>query len=445
MKRMFYHLAVILIISFAVIQAGAVNSIPQKIKLVQESQKVEKEAVNSVQSNKYFELFNLDERTDGKFYTMVDENGEIIMRTARHLHGGNSYITGDNKHFEVTRVVQDTAYAREIEKEQTSSFLFNDMIKSFQKKLPSFNIPTVFQRDNQENRLIGIYHSHGAESYVPSDGKESIDAGGGILRVGDVFASSLENLNIHTIHSKEPHVPQDSGAYLRSRRTAEEQLKKGPDAIFDVHRDAVPPEEYLVDDMVQIQLIVGGQNQNSANNRKFAEGLKAAADEQHPNLVKGILVASGSYNQDLTPRAMLMEVGAHENNREGAEKSIGLFADVVNSYVYGSASGREGTGLLRDTPKGPGGIAAGRALGLIVLAALGVGAYLLISTGSFEELKAKVKQFADTEFANYLGKFNLRGKSASGEQENESENSVELSGEADISGDSSDKTDESGE
>ncbi len=69
-------------------------------------------------------------------------------------------------------------------------------------------------------------------------------------------------------------------------------LKEEPAALFDVHRDAVPAEQYEgeVDgeEVAQVMIVVGQQNQNQAENEEFAEMLKQAADEENPDLVKGI-------------------------------------------------------------------------------------------------------------------------------------------------------------
>lgn len=366
----------------------------------------------------YFDMINLDERDDQEYYTMVDEGGRVIMKTARHLHAGDRYITRDNRYYEVFKVEGDKAYAREIKKagKETSS-----LVKSITIHLPWSNLLSLFTAGpgEQDNRLIGIYHSHGAESYVPSDGSESIDQGGGVVQVGEAMAQALESLGIDVIHSRETHVPHDAGAYVRSRRTVEEKLKEDPDALFDVHRDAAPAEEYLEEvegeERVQIMLVVGRQNQNSANNQRFAEGLKAVADQKYPGLVKGILMANGNYNQDLSPRNLILEVGSHENEREGAEESVVLFADVANGYLYGSEAGREQVGLGAETREGPGGIAAGRVITLIVLVILGAGAYLLISTGNLEEFKAKLKNFMEKEFKDLGGILRPGGKGSPGQ------------------------------
>ena len=71
--------------------------------------------------------------------------------------------------------------------------------------------------------------------------------------------------------------------------------------------------------MVQIQLVVGRQNQNQAANQEFAEKLKAVADEKYPGLVKGIFAAKGNYNQDMMPTSILIEVSTHENEKEAAQ------------------------------------------------------------------------------------------------------------------------------
>ncbi len=400
--RKFTFAAVVLVIILAgIFQLMAWENGPGKDAVYSQVQRAE--------TRDFFELFNLDETGDGNHYTMVDENDNPILRTARHIHVGDRYICGENKLYEVHNVVDYTAHAREIERTQAESGFFREIFSGIGERLFVFNVPALFQReqDGQGNRVIGIYHSHGAESYVPDDGEESLPEGGGILDVGKSLSSALEDRGITAIHSEEPHVPHDSGAYMRSRRTAEELLQEEPDALFDVHRDAVPPEEYLEEiegeERVQVLMVVGRQNQNSASNQQFAEGLKSSADELHPNLVKGILMAQGSYNQDLTPRAMLLEVGAHENKKSDAEESIAIFAGVIDNYLYGTKEGSEQIGLSPDTRGGPGGTAVDQVIGLLFLVAAAAAAYLFISTENLEEMKAKLKNFTTREFRDIAG------------------------------------------
>ncbi|NLZ93582.1 MAG: stage II sporulation protein P, partial [Firmicutes bacterium] len=212
---------------------------------------------------------------------------------------------------------------------------------------------------------------------------------------------------IKVIRSKEPHTPHDAGAYQRSRRTVEEALKEQPDVLIDVHRDAVPEEEYLEEvegeERVQVQLVVGRQNQNRANNQQFAEGLKKKADEKYPGLVKGIFMARGNYNQDMSPRAILIEVGSHTNDKAQAEETVALFSEVLNDYVYGTAEGEQAASPAPTTSKGAGGTALRSVLWLVIGVVVAVAIYLLISTGGFTQMKQKLQDFKNKEMSNFLG------------------------------------------
>ena len=244
---------------------------------------------------------------------------------------------------------------------------------------------------------MGIYHSHGR--ILRPATVDSNDSGGGIIEVGTSFTRARRRRD--KVRHPETHVPT-CGRLQPSRRTAAKLVSDNLDAIFDVHRDAVPEEEYDRDidgrDLVQIMMVIGHQNQNMNNNKSFAEGLKRVADANHPGLIKGILVAQGNFNQDLSPRAILIEVGAHTNSRQQAEESAALFADVVNNYLY-AQQGRAGGG----------GIAVNSAIRLAIALVLAIFIYLLISAGSWEEVKKKVVSFFTREFADLKKELKIRG------------------------------------
>ena len=106
-------------------------------------------------------------------------------------------------------------------------------------------------------------------------------------------------------------------------------------------------------------------------------------------------MARGNYNQDMLPLAMLIEVGSHENTREGAERSIALFSDSVAAYFLG----REGD----QAREGVGATALRSLLWLVLLAGVALGVYMLISTRNMEELRSKFRGFFKKEFAEFGG------------------------------------------
>ncbi len=346
----------------------------------------------------------MDCAVDG-YYTMKDIDTEaVILLTARRLFPGNEYIDQHNILYRVEDVEEGVGWARQLGEVQLSDPPEDAQVlrSALQGSLAA--VGEGAQDDEQERQItVAIYHSHGAESYVPSDGEEFIEEGGGILIVGERLADALEEMGVNVLFSRETHVPHDAGAYHRSRRTVEELMKQGADVFVDVHRDAVPAHTYKTeingDTVVQLQFVVGQQNPNSAAIREFAESMKAKVDQRYPGLVKGIFMARGNYNQDMFPMALLIEVGTHETTREGAEEAVAMYAESVRNYFLGppeAAAGEEGADLQRT---------AGRSiLWVVLLALIAVAVYLVISTRDLEELKAKVARFFRGEFLDLTGR-----------------------------------------
>jgi len=335
-------------------------------------------------------------------FSFVDESGKVVYITAWETQVGDQCLTENNKRFEVVSIEGKIAHVKligEVDLSQYGPSIDNKALGFLQSRIASA----------EGKGKVAIYHTHSDESYVPTDGKESILGAGGIYKVGDAFANALQADGLEVIHSDAKHDPHDNMAYERSRRTVVDLLKQQPDAIFDVHRDATPPEVYDTtingQDVTKVQLVVGKYGATGKQIEDYALQLKATADKLHPGLIKGIFFAKGGdYNQDLLPRSMLLEVGSHTNNRQAAERGIALFADVMPAILGKTAappSGSAGAGF-GTTETGPSG--ASKSIGWIVgIVIVGTAAFLLLSTGSMRETKAKLKQFATTEFTNFFG------------------------------------------
>jgi stage II sporulation protein P len=264
---------------------------------------------------------------DPGYFTLLDENNKELTVMAREIAVDDEYISGDNKHYIVTRV--DTkkreAYTR-LEGEIT--------------------LPTVSQNDyievaRQQDGSILLYCTHNSESYVPSDGEESTEGDGGINDVAQALAKNLEKKGIRAVFSKEVHDPHDAGAYRRSRQTAIKMIKENMpvQAVFDIHRDAVPKNHYVTkvdgQNMSAIRIVLGRRNQNRKANEELARKLKSVADKTFPGLIKDIFIGKGGYNQELSPRSLLFEMGTHETSKEAAQKSTAYLAEVVSKVMYG--------------------------------------------------------------------------------------------------------------
>lgn len=339
---------------------------------------------------------------EGEFFTVVDEStGEEVFHTARMVYVGDMYQTQDNRMYEVVAVegFRGKAKLLGIEAIEEPSAWFPAFLESFG---TAGLMPAIREAQGGKNVRISLYHSHSDESYLPSDGASSIRDNGGIFRVGEALAQSLERNGVQAQQSKRSHDPHDKKSYQRSRRTAQEMLRQqNPNALLDIHRDALERRFYTAKvqgrELAQIQFVVGRQNPNMRSNKQFAQELKAAADKKYPGLVKGIFFGRGSYNQELSPRALLLEMGTHKNTRAEAKDGANLFAEVISSYL-GAAAPNSAAGFQRENT-------AGRNSLLFILGLLVVGGivYLFLSTGSINEMSQKFKQFVGSEFSSSLG------------------------------------------
>ncbi|MCC5911882.1 MAG: stage II sporulation protein P [Clostridiaceae bacterium] len=356
----------------------------------------------------------------GTYFTVYDiETNEVLFKTGREVTEGDQYLSGDNRRYEVTRVDQGRSEAfAEFKEEVTLPKVNKVALEQVRLALREEGGLTAFllaqeegngDEGEEEARRVGIYATHTAESYVPTDGQESIEEGGGILKVAERLSNGFGNFGVESIFDDTNHIPQDAGAYKRSRRTALQLLtEQGASSLIDVHRDAIPAEEYNTEiegqDASKVRLVVGRRNQNFQANEELATHVKAVADEMYPGLIKDIFYAKGDYNQDLTPRAMLLEMGTYENERERAEISADYFAEVATTALFGGVVEDAETGVQEETAgveESDEGSGSGIMwiVGIVVLGGL---AFLFLSTGG-KEWKSKVSNFKQ-EFANLLGR-----------------------------------------
>lgn len=346
-------------------------------------------------------LLTIPAKAQGNYYNMIDETGSIVYVTGWKVRVGDEFLTENNKRYEIIKIDGQNATVKFVSNVNLVEYLNHYKTKEY--LLSFFQIPIA---EAENTKKVALYHTHNDEAYIPSDGKDSSDEGnGGIIKVGDAFMQALEKNGIEAIHSDASHSPHDDMAYERSRRTVVDLLKQQPDAIFDIHRDAGPPEAYsgVVEgqDITKVQLVVGKFGPTGKQIEEYALQMKAVSDERYPGLVKGIFFAKGGdYNQDLHPKSMLVEVGDQNNKREEAERGIAMFADIIPTVLgVTSANPSNVEGSAGVATKSAGASGSVKSIGYIVAFLVGgVIIFMFISTGGVKEATAKVHNFTTNEF-----------------------------------------------
>jgi len=273
------------------------------------------------------------ETSNPSYYTVYDYNdaSKVVFVKGEGINVEDEYLSADNKLWRIVAVDNKTKIAK-------AEFIGDE-------EMPKYNVRRRVSSGNtasaSSKKKVGVYHTHNDESYVTGDGYDSVYGKGGIHDVGAKFVSNLRKLNIDVVYREDLHLPHNSGAYTRSQVTASNILSQGGiDALFDIHRDATPKSEYVttVDgvQMSKVRMVIGTANQNYYENKEFAYAIKAYADEVYPGLIKDIYMGKGNYNQQLSARGILFEMGCHNIEKDLVLKSTVPLTKVVDVVLYGT-------------------------------------------------------------------------------------------------------------
>lgn len=194
--------------------------------------------------------------------------------------------------------------------------------------------------------LVCVYNTHTGETYRLTDGVDRLDGRrGGVVTVAAAFQETLESsYGINVARSDKINDMDYNTSYIESEKTARELLAANPktSVIFDIHRDSNKTREQSIVNidgqvMATLLFIVGSDTRRPfpgwRQNYAFAVELSDRINEKYPGLSLGVRVKDGLYNQNLHPRAVLLEVGTTENSCEEAVRSARLVAGVVADVI----------------------------------------------------------------------------------------------------------------
>ena len=198
--------------------------------------------------------------------------------------------------------------------------------------------------------IIYIYNSHQTEEYMPTSFVEysvrpTVEMNNYILEEKfekEGFTTYVEEERIKEILNKNNW--NYAGSYLASRTLLEKRKQEHPSLKYfiDVHRDSLPKSRTTVTinekDYATILFIVGLENKNYQENLSFTEKINNKLNEKYPNLSKGIYKKEGEgvngvYNQDFSPRTILVEMGGPENSIEEVLNTSLAFSDCFLEVI----------------------------------------------------------------------------------------------------------------
>ena len=201
-----------------------------------------------------------------------------------------------------------------------------------------------------------ILHTHGSESYIDScepGTYRTQDPERNMLGVGGYLEQLLLEAGIGVIRDCALHdYPSYNGSYNHARKSIQQYLAQYPSIrlVLDMHRDAVVDKDGSQravsvamgeETAAQLMLVVGTNaggltHPGWQENMALAVKLHAQLERLHPGITRPISLRAQRFNQDLSPGAVLVEVGAAGNTMQEAMKAVEVLAGAIIALSPGA-------------------------------------------------------------------------------------------------------------
>lgn len=211
--------------------------------------------------------------------------------------------------------------------------------------------PLTLELTGDEPTVL-IVHTHTTESYTrdgesyeESSAYRTLDEEYNMLSIGAEVKRVLEEGGIHVIQDRTLHdYPSYNGSYNHSRKSIREYLKEYPSIslILDIHRDAADTgsgqlkthAQVSGEDSAQLMLVMGTgtaglKHESWEENLSLALKLQTVLERRNPGITRPTVLRGQRFNQDLSPGALLVEVGAAGNTHREALAAARALAEGI--------------------------------------------------------------------------------------------------------------------
>jgi len=203
----------------------------------------------------------------------------------------------------------------------------------------------------QKDPLVYFYNSHQAEQY---QGKalEAYNITPGVMMASYIFQDKLEKLGVSTIVMEDNLIDymnlnnmKHAQSYKASRKFAAKTINENPNLklIIDLHRDSIPKSKSTVvinnKSCAKISFVVGNEHDNYEQNLEMSNKINDMIKEKYSTLTRGVLIKGGAgnngiYNQDLSPKLTVLEIGSDSNTIDEVLNTIELLTPIIAEYVH---------------------------------------------------------------------------------------------------------------
>jgi len=205
-----------------------------------------------------------------------------------------------------------------------------------------------------EDPAVLILHTHSTESYTrkgepyaETSRWRTLDEDYNMLSIGCRVGEILSEAGIGVIQDRAVHdYPSYNGSYVHARKAIEEYLAEYPSIrlVLDLHRDASGGSDQMRTlatvegaPSAQLMVVLGTNHEDYEENLALGLKLHAQLEKLVPGITRPLQLRPQRFNQDLSPGALLIEVGAAGNSHAEAITAAEQLARAVVALAKGTA------------------------------------------------------------------------------------------------------------
>lgn len=219
--------------------------------------------------------------------------------------------------------------------------------------LESIVQPTNLSNSVTKDPIVYIYNTHDTESYsLPVVNDYSVTPN--VKIASYILKDYLNDYGIEsTVESKpikdylKKHNLNYNYSYQASREYLLDELKKYDyKLLIDLHRDSASIKNTLYEKdnkrYARIMFVLGKDYDTYKDNEAVLNDLNNRINKEYKGLSRGIFIRKTSkFNQDISPRSLLIEVGGVDNTLEEINNTLEMLAKILFEYINEEIYGRE--------------------------------------------------------------------------------------------------------
>lgn len=204
---------------------------------------------------------------------------------------------------------------------------------------------------NSNEPLVYIFNAHPSELIGAPSLSRYREGTTGIVEFSHMLANIFSTHRIPVLVEDRDvrDVIRENGwrfddSYRAARIFLEERIHQYPSLqfFFDIHRDAVPDSVATVTidgkDYARVMFVIGIDNPQFEENSEMALKLHEMLEERKPGISRGIFPSGGPrrngwYNQDLSPKLQLVEIGSAQSTITEMTNATEILAEVIAEYI----------------------------------------------------------------------------------------------------------------